>query len=189
FHNFPRCGHCKALAPEYIKAAEQLTIPLVKVDATVETELATRFGVNGYPTLKFWHESTDPIDYDGPRDADGKSYIRIDPNYKPPPEEVIALTKETFDEVIGSRPLALVEFYAPWCGHCKKLAPEYEKAAKTLKAKGEDILLAKVDATVEKTLAEMYSVSGFPTLHIFRYGKRFDYNGPRTAEGLILLTS
>uniref|UniRef100_F1L1D5 Protein disulfide-isomerase n=1 Tax=Ascaris suum TaxID=6253 RepID=F1L1D5_ASCSU len=184
----PWCGHCKALAPEYIKAAEQLTIPLVKVDATVETELATRFGVNGYPTLKFWHESTDPIDYDGPRDADGiVQWVseRIDPNYKPPPEEVIALTKETFDEVIGSRPLALVEFYAPWCGHCKKLAPEYEKAAKTLKAKGENILLAKVDATVEKTLAEMYSVSGFPTLHIFRYGKRFDYNGPRTAEGIV----
>lgn len=43
FYKFSRCGHCKALAPEYIKAAEQLTIPLVKVDATVETELATRF--------------------------------------------------------------------------------------------------------------------------------------------------
>ncbi|VDM39184.1 unnamed protein product [Toxocara canis] len=184
----PWCGHCKALAPEYAKSAQRLSIPLAKVDATVETKLATRFGVNGYPTLKFWHESEDPIDYDGPRDADGiVQWVseRTDPNYKPPPEEVVALTTEIFDDVIGTRSLALVEFYAPWCGHCKKLAPEYEKAAKSLKARGEDILLAKVDATVEKKLADMYSVSGFPTLYIFRNGKRFDYNGPRTAEGIV----
>lgn len=58
---------------------------------------------------------------------------RTDPDYKPPPEEVVSLTKETFDEFVSSRPLVLAEFYAPWCGHCKQLAPEYEKAAKRLK--------------------------------------------------------
>ncbi|TKR68494.1 hypothetical protein L596_024471 [Steinernema carpocapsae] len=68
----PWCGHCKNLAPEYAKAAERLSVPMAKVDATVETELGTRFGIQGYPTLKFWHNSENPIEYDGGRDADGQ---------------------------------------------------------------------------------------------------------------------
>lgn len=42
---------------------------------------------------------------------------------------------ETFDEFVSDKPIVLVEFYAPWCGHCKQLAPEYERAAKQLKVK------------------------------------------------------
>jgi thiol-disulfide isomerase/thioredoxin len=68
-----RCGHCKSLAPEYIKAAGKLTdVPLAKVDATVETEIAKRFGIQGYPTLKFWKDGDGPNDYDGGREADCK---------------------------------------------------------------------------------------------------------------------
>ncbi|CAK5023302.1 unnamed protein product [Meloidogyne enterolobii] len=172
----PWCGHCKQLAPEYEKAAEELgdSVPLAKVDATVEKILAERFEINGYPTLKFWQKDHEPIDYDGDRDAQ---------DYKPPPEEVIALTEQTFDDFLGSNALTLVEFYAPWCGHCKKLAPEYEKAAIRLKAHG--IPLAKVDATIEKKLAELYDVKGFPTLKIFRNARRFDYDGPRDADGIV----
>ncbi|CAD6187962.1 unnamed protein product [Caenorhabditis auriculariae] len=184
----PWCGHCKHLAPEYEKASSKVSIPLAKVDATVETEIAKRFEIQGYPTLKFWKDSQGPTDYDGGRDEQGIVewvQMRVDPNYKPPAEEVVTLTTENFDEFITNNELVLVEFYAPWCGHCKKLAPEYEKAAQRLKAQGSKIRLGKVDATVEKKLGEQYGVSGYPTMKLIRHGRRFEYKGPREAAGIV----
>jgi len=75
--------------------------------------------------------------------------------------------KDHFDTVLKENPLALVEFYAPWCGHCKNLAPEYKKAATKLKE--HKIALLAVDATLDdnKSLSSEYGVSGFPTLKVF----------------------
>lgn len=62
----------------------------------------------------------------------------------------------------------MVEFYAPWCGHCKALEPEWNQAATTLKGK---VKFAKVDATVETRLAGQYGIKGFPTIKYFDFGE------------------
>ncbi|CAN0428597.1 unnamed protein product, partial [Phaeothamnion confervicola] len=76
------------------------------------------------------------------------------------------------------------EFYAPWCGHCKNLAPEWDKAATLLKGVA---TVVAVDATQAGGLAQKYGVQGYPSIKVFGADKRSptDYNGPRTADGIV----
>jgi len=100
-------------------------------------------------------------------------------------EDVQVITTANWDEAVTTEGNVLVEFYAPWCGHCQSLAPEYAKAAGRLKELKSDIKLAKVDATVETKLAEKYNVQGFPTIKFFKKGVPLDYGGGRTSDEII----
>lgn len=101
--------------------------------------------------------------------------------------DVIDLTDADFESKTKDHDMMLIEFFAPWCGHCKRLAPEYEIAATKLKKNDPPVALAKVDCTeAGKESCSKFGVTGYPTLKVFRNGKfSQEYDGPRQADGIV----
>merc|ERR1712200_127846 len=96
----------------------------------------------------------------------------------------VAVAKN-FDELVTkSEKDVLVEFYAPWCGHCKKLTPIYDELGE--KMADEDVEIVKMDATAND-VPPQYDVKGFPTLYWLPKGskKPTSYNGGREIDDFI----
>ncbi|XP_078096004.1 protein disulfide-isomerase-like [Mustelus asterias] len=103
-------------------------------------------------------------------------------------QDVLVLNRHNFGRALNENKYLLVEFYAPWCGHCKSLAPEYANAAGQLKNESSDLKLAKVDVIEEKELGSEFGVHSYPTLKFFKESDRktpIEYTGKRTAKGII----
>jgi len=106
------------------------------------------------------HMKSEPV----PTSLDGHVQVLVAKNFK----EIV--DDETKD--------VLIEFYAPWCGHCKTLAPKYEELAEMLKDE-KDIVIAKMDATAND-VPKIYDVKGFPTLYWSPKGAK---KNPKRYEG------
>eukprot|EP01006_Ploeotia_vitrea_P047018 TRINITY_DN67080_c6_g11_i2.p1 TRINITY_DN67080_c6_g11~~TRINITY_DN67080_c6_g11_i2.p1 ORF type:complete len:951 (-),score=276.40 TRINITY_DN67080_c6_g11_i2:310-3135(-) len=190
----PWCGHCKMLAPTYEEVADELKgnddIVIAKVDATAESAVASKHEVQGYPTIILFKKGGGKQEYEGARDK--AALVAFAKGEKPPAEEeedtdVVVLTDENFDEVMQNPEKdVFVEFYAPWCGHCKNLAPTWAELATYVKGK-EQYVIAKVDATAETKVATKYDVKGFPTIKMFRKDNKEgeNYDGGRSIEDLV----
>ncbi|KAI4462352.1 protein disulfide-isomerase a6 [Holotrichia oblita] len=205
----PWCGHCQQLVPEYEKAANALkgVIKVGAVNADEHKELAGRYGVRGYPTIKiFGTDKNKAEDYNGQRTAQGivdaglaaaRSKVNAQlggkssyssSSSKDDAKDVIELTDSNFNKlVLDSEDMWLVEFFAPWCGHCKNLAPHWAEAATQLKGK---VKLGALDATVHTGKATEYGIQGFPTIKYFASGRKDsdsskDYDGGRTTNDIV----
>ncbi|RLN22703.1 protein disulfide isomerase-like 2-2 [Panicum miliaceum] len=187
----PWCGHCKKLAPEYERLGASFkkakSVLIAKVDCDEYKSVCSKHGVSGYPTIQWFPKgSLEPKKYEGQRTAEALAeFVNTEggTNIKLAtiPSSVVVLTPETFDSVVLDETKdVLVEFYAPWCGHCKSLAPTYEKVASVFKL-DEGVVIANLDADKHRDLAEKYGVTGFPTLKFFPKGNKAgeDYDGGR----------
>lgn len=99
---------------------------------------------------------------------------------------VIDLEPSNIDNITLSGRPALVEFFAPWCGHCKALAPVWEELAKDFSHARDQITVAKVDADAEKSLGRRFNIKGFPSIRFFDGKNKTpeDYEGARDLESL-----
>ncbi|VDM75010.1 unnamed protein product [Strongylus vulgaris] len=205
----PWCGHCKNLAPEYKKAATALKgiIKVGAVDMTQHQSVGAPYNVQGFPTIKiFGADKKKPTDYNAQSIADatlaeakrvvsgrlggkssGSSGSGDHGGGSGGATDVIELTDANFEKlVLHSKDVWLVEFFAPWCGHCKNLAPHWKAAASELKGK---VKLGALDATVHTVMANKFGIRGFPTIKYFAPGSdasdAVDYDGGRTTSDIV----
>jgi len=194
----PWCGHCKKLAPDWESLAQNFEsskdIVIAKVDADAHKELGGRFDVHGFPTLKYFPKgSTTPEDYNGGRSLEElTTYVINKSGAKGKPKassHVVVLDDSNFEKIaLDPSKHAFVEFYAPWCGHCKRLAPEYEVVATAFAGDDNAVVVAKVDCDAHKDLCEKYGVTGYPTFKWFSKDNKQEperYDGPRDIDGIV----
>lgn len=114
----------------------------------------------------------------------------LTPHFKSAPvpssndEPVKVVVGDSFEDMVLNDKYVLLEAYAPWCGHCKKLTPIYDELAQKLQTE-EDIVIAKMDATENEH--SLMPVTGFPTLRLFKPNSRtpVDYSGDRSLKDLV----
>lgn len=163
-------------------------------------DLCDKNGVKGYPTIMMFEDGKNVEQFKGSRELDNlkafmKRFVKEEtvppatpatPKESPKPilnldGEVLALTADTFSSTLAKGP-AFVKFFAPWCGHCKKLAPIWKQLARHMQNK---VTIAEVNCDDHSALCKAQGVQGYPTLAWFNQGEeKSEYSGGRKLDQL-----
>ena len=212
FFYAPWCGHCKSFKPEYVALStqlkeEKLGVSLVALDCTSAASICHKYKANSYPTLKWFAGGKDAKaeSFEGGRTQKALfNYIqqKLDPDFKIDlgtfvnPEtwkdedygngKVVHLDDDWFAPYRqDGHPKMLTMFYAPWCGHCKAMKPDFVTASTEADSMG--VVFSAVDCTTSTTVCSEFGVSGYPTLKSFESesGGAIAYSGGRTKDDLV----
>ncbi|XP_077997471.1 dnaJ homolog subfamily C member 10-like [Glandiceps talaboti] len=164
----PHCPPCKQLLPEWRKAARQLSgqVKFGTVDCTVHNALCIQNNIRSYPTTVFYNNTT-PHTFTGVNTAKDLTDFVQDILHP----LVVELTPIRFDSLLKTKSkdeMWLVDFFAPWCGPCQQLAPEWRKLAKLLNGTAQ---LGTVDCVKWNGLCSQYGVASYPTIRLYPQGK------------------
>lgn len=175
------------------------SVSISKIDCTKYRPICQNFDVKGYPTLLWIVDGKKIEKYTGARSLDDlKAYVEKTASIKKEEDQTTAEKAHDTEEIgvvqLGAdnfqhgteKGVTLVKFFAPWCGHCKRMAPTWDDLAG--KFIGNNMVkIAKVDCTVSdnKELCSEQEVNGFPTIYIYKDGiKQSEYLGSRSLEDL-----
>ncbi|XP_073954796.1 protein disulfide-isomerase A5 isoform X2 [Choristoneura fumiferana] len=199
----PWCGYCKSMKPDYVQAAGDLRgealLAAIDVAKPGNSKIRQIYNITGFPTLLYYEKGQLKFPYNGENKREAIVNFIRDPTTQlqqkkketadeswSQDSDVVHLSTENFNSVLAKAEHALVVFYAPWCGHCKRIKPEFEKAAARIKAEKINGLLAAVDATKHPDLASNYGVKGYPTLKYFHKGEfMYDAGHARQEEQIV----
>ncbi|KAJ7210203.1 thioredoxin-like protein [Mycena haematopus] len=199
----PYCGHCRKFMPTWEKLVEYSEkssgVDLAQVDCSVNGDLCDANKVKGYPQMNLYRDGEFVEKYKGDRDFDlltkylTKQAPKASPPSPPPPPpaapapvlnphgEVTVLTPDNFQSHVDQG-AAFIKFYAPWCGHCKKLAPIWKQLAKIMQSK---ITIAEMNCDAHEKFCKSQGVTGYPTLMYYPPGgEKSEYNSGRKLEQL-----
>ncbi|CAF1067959.1 unnamed protein product [Brachionus calyciflorus] len=189
----PWCGHCKRMVNIWNQLSKkhnkQNKFLIARVDCTDQTELCSEHDVLAYPTFIFYKpDSRDGTSYHGERNLDSIEAFLLNQIQVPLPETsetsedfpVYELDENNFESFV-SKGFHFVKFFAPWCGHCKMMAPTWEELGK--KYLNSNVKISKVDCTKYGIVCSSNNIKGYPTLLFFHNGKMVEaYSNKRTIE-------
>ncbi|WVQ77445.1 protein disulfide-isomerase domain [Cryptococcus sp. DSM 104548] len=206
-HFSPKCGHCRAFAPTWTQLAkdnqhlERLTgFHMTQVNCLAQGDLCNANGIKFYPQIILYVDGKPSPHYAGDRSYEDLSkYIHEhSSNYA----EQLLLQSSTEQGTLSGRANeeglvkdvspaelemlkqegpVLTEYFAPWCGHCKKLRPIYEQLAAEMKGK---INIAAVNCDDHHSFCSSSGIKGYPTVRMLHHGTSSEFTGARTLSTL-----